>query len=232
MPVYLLGKEPGFPPAGEADADGLIAIGGDFSVLRLLNAYASGIFPWFVEEDEIFWFSPDPRMVLYPGRLKLTRSLQRAIRSGGFTVTADCAFAEVIEACSKVPRPGQEGTWITGAFVEGYTALHKAGFAHSVEVYRNGTLAGGLYGLSLGNAFFGESMFHHERDASKVALAVLNDLCMEMQFSVIDCQVPTAHLLSMGAEEISRQKYLTLLEEALKHPTRRGKWVVKDKVKS
>lgn len=224
MPVYQLPDEPFFPPASDAETDGLLAIGGDFSVKRLVYAYASGIFPWFSQEGEIFWFSPDPRLVLYPGQFKKSRSFDRVIRSNKYEVRFDTAFKEVIEACAQVPRIGQEGTWITPDFVDGYLEIHQAGLAHSVEVFHEGRLAGGLYGVSLGLAFFGESMFHHERDASKIAFYYLSEQLHRWNFSFIDCQVESDHLLSLGAVRVARYDYLSQLETALKHPTRRGSW--------
>jgi leucyl/phenylalanyl-tRNA--protein transferase len=224
MTVYLLGDEPVFPPAEEADEDGLIAIGGDLSVPRLIQAYASGIFPWFMQDQDIFWFSPDPRMVLYPQSLKVSKSLRRIIRSERFEIRTDTVFGEVIDACSAQLRPGQEGTWISRSFTAAYQELHRAGYAHSVETFRHGRLVGGLYGVSLGSAFFGESMFFHEKDASKVALAGLASLCRNVGLRFIDCQVENPHLISLGAEPMPRIKYLTLLEEVLENPTRRGKW--------
>ena len=173
MSVYLLGKEPFFPDPNEADPDGLIAIGGDFSAQRLLNAYVSGIFPWFEDDKDIYWFSPDPRLVLYPDKLKIPVSLGRIIKQGKFEIRFNYDFKAVMEQCARVPRKHEEGTWISGRFIRGYTRLHKLGFAHSAEAYHNGTLAGGLYGIAIGRAFFGESMFYLEPDASKVAFVSL-----------------------------------------------------------
>ncbi|MDP4281046.1 MAG: leucyl/phenylalanyl-tRNA--protein transferase [Bacteroidota bacterium] len=225
MPVYLLNEQPVFPPATEAEPDGLLAIGGDLSVERLISAYSGGIFPWFEEENAFFWFSPDPRLVLFPGKIKISRSLERIIKSGKFEVRMDTAFREVITNCSKVTRPDGDDSWINKKFIEGYTALHQAGFAHSIEAYYNGKLSGGLYGVSLGKAFFGESMFHKVTDASKVAFSYLSGKIFdEWNFDFIDCQVETSHLISMGAENISRKKYLELLAKTLKKRTRKGPW--------
>ena len=223
-PIYILNEHPAFPPATEAGPDGLLAVGGDLSPERLLNAYASGIFPWFMEEGIVFWFSPDPRMVLHPERLIIPKSLKRMIKSSRFSVRFDTAFRQVIEECSRVPRTGQDGTWIGQEFIEAYCVLHHAGYAHSVEIYSDGKLAGGLYGISLGRVFFGESMFHHVGSASKVALYHLAEKIKTWQFTIIDCQVETPHLLLQGAQMISRSEYLKILVEGLNFPTHRGNW--------
>lgn len=224
MSVYLLPEEPHFPPATESEPDGLIAIGGDLSAIRLVNAYALGIFPWFQEEDEIYWFSPDPRLVMLPEHFKKSASLTRVINNRRFEIRFDTCFKEVIEACSAVPRPGQDGTWITPNFIEAYCNLHEAGLAHSVEVFQDSSLVGGLYGVSLGAAFFGESMFSKARDASKVALYYLSQQLKEWNFLFIDCQVESPHLLTLGADLISREEYLKKLETAMTFPSRRGRW--------
>jgi leucyl/phenylalanyl-tRNA--protein transferase len=224
MTVYLLPEEPIFPPVDHAEPDGLLAIGGDFSANRLLKAYASGIFPWFNEKEDIFWYSPDPRMVMFPGQFKPSQSLQRLIQSKRFTVRFDSAFAEVIKGCAEAPRAGQDGTWISQDFIEAYTGLYNLGFAHSVEVYYNNQLAGGLYGISLGAAFFGESMFYRTSNASKIAFHALVDHCLKNQFHFIDCQTETSHLLKLGATLLGRREYLTLLRKALKKDTITGKW--------
>ena len=216
MSVYLLGKEPFFPDPNEAEPDGLLAIGGDFSPQRLLNAYASGIFPWFEEEEEIYWFSPDPRMVLFTEKLKVSPSLSRTIRQGRFEVRFDHDFRGVMEQCAKVQRREDPGTWISDRFIEGYSKLHSMGFAHSAESYVNGRLAGGLYGVSIGRAFFGESMFYLEPDASKVAFVALVERLKRQNVRFIDCQVDTEHLRRFGALMISRAAYLDLLAGALK----------------
>ncbi len=228
MSVYLLPAEPLFPPASEAEDDGLLAIGGDFSVDRLLNAYASGIFPWFIHDDDIYWFSPDPRLVLYPDRLKISRSLDRIVRSEKFEVRFDHDFEAVIRNCARIKRSHEPDTWISEEFIQGYTELHHKGFAHSVESYFQGELVGGLYGVSLGIAFFGESMFFNMPDASKVALVHLIKLIAKWDFSFIDCQVDTDHFRRLGAELIEREEYLRLLGQAIKSPTRRGNWKEKD----
>lgn len=224
MTVYLLPKEPIFPPVEEAEEDGLIAIGGDLSVERLVEAYASGIFPWFMEEDEVYWYSPNPRLVLYPDKFRKSESLTRILRSGWFQVRFDTRFDEVIKACSSIERPGEHGTWISEEFINAYTELHHLGVAHSVETYFQGELVGGLYGISLGSAFFGESMFYKKANASKVAFAFLVEYCRRLQFKFIDCQVESDHLIKLGATPIPRANYLMLLEEALSTPTKNKYW--------
>lgn len=215
MPVYLLPKEPLFPPVTEAEPDGLLAIGGDFSAERLLNAYASGIFPWFEEGKDIFWFSPDPRLVLYPGKLKISDSLYRVLKQEKFEIRFDTDFAGTMKHCAGVERKDEEGTWISERFIKGYTRLFNLGFAHSVEAYFEGKLAGGLYGVSLGNVFCGESMFYLVPDASKVAFVHLVLRLREWGFRFIDCQVETSHLKRFGAELISRENYLKQLQKTL-----------------
>lgn len=226
MTVYLLPEEPFFPPVDEAEPDGLIAIGGDLSVDRLLQAYSQGIFPWFLEENDFFWYSPDPRMVLFPERYKVSDSLRRIIKSSLFEVKFDNDFGQVIRSCSHTGRPGQDGTWISTEFIEAYTALYHQGFAHSVETYLNGKLVGGLYGVSLGAAFFGESMFFNVNNASKVALYALVERSKQQEFKFIDCQVETSHLMRSGATLIPRKDYLAILAEAIKKPTCQGRWTL------
>jgi leucyl/phenylalanyl-tRNA--protein transferase len=224
MPVYLLDESPAFPPAHRAESDGLLAMGGDLSVERLVNAYAHGIFPWYNEGDPILWWSPDPRMVLEPRGIHISKSLGRTLRQSRFAVTFDGAFEPVIDACATVRGPGREGTWITPAMRRAYLELHAAGLAHSVEAWRDGELAGGLYGVSLGACFFGESMFTRVTDASKVALAALAARLAAWDFELIDCQMETAHLRRMGARPIPRRFFLHRLEQALRRPTRKGSW--------
>ena len=224
MTVYLLPEEPFFPPAVDAEPDGLIAIGGDLSPERLLQAYANGIFPWFRDEEDVFWYSPDPRLILFPGQFKLPSSLNRIIRSRKFTVKFDTDFTSVIRGCAESVRPGQDGTWISGDFIEAYSALHRKGFAHSVEVYFQDDLVGGLYGVSLGAAFFGESMFYRMNNASKVALHALVERCRQYGINFIDCQVETGHLQGLGAVLVDRVDYLNLLETSQKEKTTAGPW--------
>ena len=193
-----------FPNPALAEDDGLLAIGGDLSTQRLVLAYQNGIFPWYSEDEPILWFSPHKRFVLYPDELKVSKSMQRVLKSGRFSITINKAFEAVIAACSKAPRPGQDGTWITADMQAAYIALNKQGYAHSVEVWENGELAGGLYGVQLNNVFCGESMFSKVSNASKAALIYL---CQTGQYNLIDCQVYTPHLESMGARMITRAKY-------------------------
>lgn len=222
--VYELGNELIFPDPGGADKSGLLAIGGDLSLERLILAYSQGIFPWFSENEPIMWWSPDPRMIIYPRSVKISKSLDQALRNKNFEVRFDTVFENVIRLCSRVERHGQPGTWITNEMISAYIALHNAGFAHSVETFIENRLVGGLYGVSLGKCFCGESMFHLERDASKVAFVKLADRLEEWDFEFIDAQLPTRHLKSLGGLEISRNKFLDLLQESLKFPTRKGKW--------
>lgn len=208
----------GFPPAEEAEAryDGLLAVGGDFAPKRLLRAYMQGIFPWpMAEGDEVTWFSPDPRFVLMATDFHLPKSLVKTLRRNLFTYTVDRAFPEVIHACASVPRPGQDGTWITKDLEAGYCELQRLGFAHSFEAWKDGELAGGFYGVSIGPCFFGESMFARVPDASKCAFATFASRMFKKGVPWIDCQVYTDHLARFGAREIPRCDYLKLLEDAL-----------------
>lgn len=211
-----------------ADKDGFIAAGGDLSVESLISAYSSGIFPWYSEGSPILWWSPDPRLVLYPDKLKLSSSLKHTIRRRRFTVLFDNDFTAVINNCASIKRKSQEGTWITGDMQQAYIRLHHQGYAHSVETYFEGKLAGGLYGVSLGKAFFGESMFHRVSDASKIALYYLVEQIKQWDFHFIDAQQSTNHLRRLGAEEIPRKEFLLQLRRALEYPTRRGKWKMKE----
>lgn len=213
MPVFQLPDEPVFPLPDLADPDGLLAIGGDLSPQRLIQAYAAGIFPWYSEGSPILWWSPDPRLVLFPGEFKRHKNLRRLVHSNKFSITMDKDFAAVVEACSKVERKGQDGTWITREMQEAYIRLFELGFAHSVECRLDGKLAGGLYGVSLGKIFFGESMFHYVADASKVALWHLVDFLLENDFKLIDAQQDTPHLRSLGARLIPRKEFLKILAE-------------------
>jgi leucyl/phenylalanyl-tRNA--protein transferase len=224
MTVYLLPAEPFFPPVEEAEPDGLIAIGGDLSVDRLIQAYAQGIFPWFMVEDDIYWYSPNPRMLMYPEQFKISDSLNRLIRSNRFTIRFDTMFEQVIRKCAEAPRPGQDGTWISEEFINAYTNLYDCGFAHSVEVFNQEKLVGGLYGVSLGAAFFGESMFSAESNASKVAFHALVERCRKYKFKFIDCQTESSHLLGLGATLVERKDYMALLGEALNERTVKGPW--------
>ena len=205
--IFRLDERLLFPDPALAEPDGLLAVGGDLSVERLLLAYQHGIFPWYNDDTPILWYAPHERFVLFPSELKVSKTMRQLLRAGKFTVTVDQSFADVIEACSQVPRPGQDGTWITADMKAAYVALHQQGHAHSVEVWHGNELAGGLYGVQVGSVFCGESMFSKVNNASKVALA---HLC-GMGFSLVDCQVYTEHLASMGARMIGRTEYMGML---------------------
>ena len=213
-----------FPPPSRASSDGVIAVGGKADPETLLAAYSQGIFPWPHEGMPLLWFCPDPRFVLVPRQAHVSRSLRKTMRRGGFEVKADTAFSRVIRAGAVRPRPGQDGTWITREIVAGYTALHRQGLAHSIEAWREGRLVGGLYGVSLGAVFFGESMFADEPDASKVCFATLLGNLLRWNFELVDCQSRTDHLATFGAVDWPRPRFLAALREALRGPTRRGPW--------
>ena len=200
-----------FPSPMQASAEGIVAVGGDLQPERVMLAYRKGIFPWFESDDFLLWWSPDPRMVLFPDRLKISKSMRTVLRKKQFEVTFNRAFDQVVEACAKVKRFGQNGTWITPGLMEVYSTLHTQGHAHSVEVWEEGSLVGGLYGIDLGTVFCGESMFSKSSNASKVALISLVKELKKNKYELIDCQVPTQHLASMGAEPISRTEFLTFL---------------------
>jgi leucyl/phenylalanyl-tRNA--protein transferase len=228
MPIFRLIDEPIFPPPDYSDPSGLLAVGGDLSSERLLEAYRLGIFPWYSDDQPILWWSPDPRFVLHLEDFHVSRSLRKTLRRGIFQVTADRVFDEVIAACAGVTRQGQNGTWITAEMMEAYSDLHGLGYAHSVETWFEGKLVGGIYGVSLGKAFFGESMFHYKTDASKVALAALVEKLKSWDFHFLDAQMTTEHMMSLGAREVSRRVFLKQLRSALGHPTKRGKWRIKE----
>lgn len=211
------------PSLALRDPDGLLAIGGDLSPQRILSAYRQGIFPWYSDEQPILWWSPDPRTVLLPDHLKISRSLRKTLRKGHFRITLDRAFADVIDACAR-PRAGSSGTWITNEMAEAYTLLHRAGHAHSVEAWLGGELAGGLYGVSIGRVFFGESMFSRRTDASKVAFVYLVTQLKAWGFPLVDCQVHSEHLASLGAEEIKRPVFIRLLRSLCTMDGRPGVW--------
>ena len=218
MIPWLRGGAP-FPPVSKAlkSHNGLLCAGGDLTAERLVEAYSHGIFPWFSEGDPILWWSPDPRMVLFPEELKVSRSLRKAVARGVYETRYDTAFRRVMEACAE-PRDGQAGTWIVPEMIEAYTELHRRGIAHSVESWRGGELVGGLYGVALGHAFFGESMFSRATDASKVALVKLVERLRAAGCRVIDCQQATGHLASLGAREIPRAAFAQLLRESIQYP--------------
>lgn len=224
MPIYLLGEELLFPPPEEAEEDGVLAIGGDLRPERLILAYKQGIFPWYSEDTPIVWHSPDPRMVLWGPDIYINRSLKKTIRRQPYHLTMDVAFAQVIEACAHIPRPGQSGTWIVDEMAAAYTELHDMGYAHSVEAWDGETLVGGVYGVCVGAAFFGESMFARAPNASKIAFATLVRQLESWGIPLIDCQVYTEHLQRFGAREWSRARYLHALRKAVSFPTRRGQW--------
>jgi leucyl/phenylalanyl-tRNA--protein transferase len=213
-----------FPDPGKADPEGLLAIGGDLSVDTLIKAYSLGIFPWYSEEMPILWWCPDPRMVLFPQKFKVSKSLRQTIRQKKYTVKIDESFEKVIENCALSKRKGQEGTWITNEMKQAYIRLFKEGYAHSFETYYNNELVGGLYGVSLGRTFFGESMFYKMTDASKVALYCLIERLKKWNFHFIDAQQSTQHMKMLGAEEISREEFLRILKVSLKESTIKGNW--------
>jgi leucyl/phenylalanyl-tRNA--protein transferase len=224
VPIFRLPREPIFPEPRHAEPDGLLAVGGDLSPRRLLAAYAQGIFPWYSDDSPILWWSPDPRLVLDPPSLHVPRSLERMLRRGAYEIRADGAFSHVVRRCAEKPRPGQRGTWITAEMIAAYEELHRLGYAHSVEAWCDGKLAGGLYGVSLGGAFFGESMFADRPDASKVAFVCAVRWLERRGIGLVDCQVATEHLARFGAREISRAEFLERLARALERPTLRGPW--------
>jgi len=224
MPVYLLDKALTFPAPEDANEEGLLAVGGDVSPERLLLAYRNGIFPWPARGYPLLWFSPDPRFALEPSRAHISRSLRKTIRRTSLRITADLAFRDVIDACGSVPRPHQQGTWITRELQEGYLGLHRLGHAHSIEAWRDDRLVGGLYGVALGGAFAGESMFALEPDASKVAFATLLGHLALWGFRVVDCQVHTEHLARFGATTWPRTRFLSAWRAAVDLPSVPAPW--------
>lgn len=213
-----------FPDPELADDEGLIAVGGELTPEYLISAYSTGIFPWFAEGEPILWWSPNPRLVLYPNDFKISKTLAKLVKSNHFELKIDANFRSVIQNCSKIERPDQLGSWITNEMIDAYCTLHDLGIAHSFETYFDSKLVGGLYGVSMGKAFFGESMFFKERDASKFAFYHLVNWCKAHDFHFIDAQQPTNHLKSLGAKEIERKIFLTELKEALQFETIHGKW--------
>jgi leucyl/phenylalanyl-tRNA--protein transferase len=213
MPVYLLDDSLWFPPVTDARPDGLLAVGGELSTERLLLAYSNGIFPWYNEGEVPMWWSPDPRFVLFPGELKVSKSMRQVINKGVFEFRVDSAFEEVIYNCGNVERKGMDGTWISDDIMESYTGLHELGYAHSAEAWQDGALVGGLYGVRLGDIFFGESMFSHVSNASKFAFINWVELLREQGIRLIDCQVHTPHLESLGARMIPRDQFIGMLRE-------------------
>lgn len=213
-----------FPPVSWASPEGVVAVGGRPDPETLKAAYTRGIFPWPHEGVPLLWFCPDPRFVLVPQEAHVSRSLRKEMRRGGFEVRADTAFGEVIRGCAARPRPGQKGTWITAEIIEGYTTLHEEGLAHSIEAWKDGRLVGGLYGISLGSVFFGESMYAEAPNASKVAFATLIANLIRWRFTLVDCQSYTEYLESFGAADWPRARFLAALKRALRDPTRQGPW--------
>lgn len=226
MPVRLISEDTPLPPAEDADARGLVAVGGDLRAERLLDAYQRGIFPWYEEGLPILWHSPDPRMVLFVDELEVGRSLRKRLRKNEYEVRFDTAFDTVIRRCAATSRPGQDGTWITSEMIDAYCELHRLGYAHSVETYREGELVGGLYGVNVGGVFCGESMFAAAPDASKVAFVWAVRQLERWGVELVDCQVYTDHLARFGAYEIRRRDFLKLLARLSGMPTRRGEWVL------
>ncbi len=225
MPVYRLGREPVFPPPELAEEDGLLAYGGRLTPPWLLAAYREGIFPWY-DEPPILWWCPDPRLVLVPSELKVSRSLRATVRKGRLEPRIDTAFRAVIESCASIKRKHEAGTWITREVMNGYTTLFEQGIAHSFETWCDGELVGGLYGICLGRMFFGESMFARVTDASKVALVTLAEALKARSIELIDCQMRTDHLVSMGAREICRAEFLGEVRALVQEPTAMGPWTV------
>lgn len=225
MPVYKLDNQVfSFPNPSFAERTGLLAVGSDLHPNRLLTAYAHGIFPWYGSEGWYFWYTPDPRFVLYPAELKVHKSMRSVFNQHKFRYTLDTQFRAVMQACADTPRKGAYGTWIDDAFIESYTALHEAGLAHSVEVWQNDDLVGGLYGVSLGKIFFGESMFAKATNASKAGFITLVHALAKTGFNLIDCQMETEHLTSLGARGIPRSRFLDIMDRNRLYPTLVGKW--------
>lgn len=224
MPVFYLTEEHIFPPPHLAEKEGLLAVGGDLSQDRLLLAYRMGIFPWYSDEEPILWWSPDPRLVLFPKEVKISKTLKKVLKKNEFDITLDQAFAGVIRECAQIRSENNEGTWINEHLMKAYCELHQAGYAHSVEAWYEGELAGGLYGVSLGKSFFGESMFTRISNASNVALVKLAEYLAALSFDMIDCQVRTEHMIRFGAREIPRDLFLKKLKESLGKQTIKGTW--------
>ncbi|MDH5297808.1 MAG: leucyl/phenylalanyl-tRNA--protein transferase [Desulfobulbaceae bacterium] len=224
MPVFELTDELLFPPPHLARRDGLLAVGGDLSPERLLLAYSQGIFPWYSAGEPILWWSPSPRLILVPEEFHCSKRLARHFRQPLYRTSFDTAFRQVITGCANAKRPKGDGTWIVPEMIEAYCELHRLGFAHSVECWQGGELVGGIYGVSLGGTFFGESMFSLAPNGSKIALAVLCERLRQWDFDCIDCQMKSAHLLSLGAHEVIGREFSKLLAKSLAKPNRRGRW--------
>ena len=224
MPVFQLNEQIIFPPPHLAEPEGLIAVGGDLSTERLLAAYRVGIFPWYGEGEPILWWTPDPRLVLFPEEFHPARRLLRTVKQNKFNVTADVAFAEVITNCAEQRSPNRLETWITGDMIDAYCSLHELGYAHSIECWQKGILVGGLYGIALGGVFFGESMFSSTSNSSKVALYYLVQHARQAGIKLIDCQIHTKHLISLGAREIPRSKFQKYLHSCIPEISTQSKW--------
>lgn len=217
--ILLLDRYTSFPPVEEAltEPNGLLAIGGDLTTNRLLDAYTHGIFPWFSAGEPIVWWSPDPRMVMYPDELKISRSMSRRLNRKDYEVRFNTSFRQVMQACAETRRPGQDGTWITDEMIDAYCALHASGHAMSAETWIDNRLAGGLYGVRIGKMFYGESMFHHVTDASKIAFVHLVQELKRQNFGLLDCQMKTSHLASLGAREVSRKEFCQLMSKLIQY---------------
>ncbi len=224
MPIFRLDARLLFPKPELAEPDGLLAVGGDLSPRRLLLGYSIGVFPWYSDGQPILWHSPDPRFVLEAKRAHVPRSLEKRVRRGDYEIRWDTAFDDVVRACAETPRPNQSGTWIDTDMAVAYGRLHELGYAHSIEAWKDDELVGGLYGVSIGGVFFGESMFAHAPDASKVAFAALISRLVEWEIDLVDCQVRTEHLARFGADDWPRERFLEALQKALEAPTRKGSW--------
>lgn len=225
MPVYALDEDTLlFPPAGGANEEGLVAVGGRLSEDWLLTAYSSGLFPWFNPGDPVLWWSPDPRMVLQPSQVHVSKSMRPMLNNKAFEFSFDENFEKVMRACARAPRSGQSGTWITDEMIEAYCNLHKIGMAHSAEIHKDGKLIGGLYGVAIGGAFFGESMFSKQSNVSKLCFIRLCNWLYSKGFELIDCQVYSEHLARLGAHEIPRSTFIGRLKSALDKNTMKGKW--------
>ncbi|UCD33856.1 MAG: leucyl/phenylalanyl-tRNA--protein transferase [Desulfobacterales bacterium] len=226
MPVFLLSDDIVFPSPHLASKEGLLAVGGDLTQERLLLAYRMGIFPWFSNNEPIMWWSPDPRLVLFLEDVKISRTLNKIIKKKMFHVTMDSAFGQVINQCAQVRLQNNQATWIVEEMIDAYCKLHELGFAHSVEAWYQGELAGGLYGVSLGGSFFGESMFTRISNASNITFVKLVEYLLALSFDMIDCQIATEHFIRFGAKEIPRAHYLKKLNASLKRPTLKGRWTL------
>ena len=224
MPVYRLPDAIAFPPVGQAIESGLLAVGGDLSPERLLAAYREGIFPWYSDGDPILWWAPSPRLLLYPRDFHLSRRLERQLKKDIFNFTIDTDFYAVITACARIRTEQQQPTWIDLEMIEAYCRLHELGYAHSVECWQQGALVGGLYGVSVGGIFFGESMFSRVANSSKASLAILAHHLADWGFDAIDCQMRTEHLISLGASEVSGRQFFAMLQKSILRPDRRGRW--------